>query len=479
MLIKFYSTIIFLLLFKLPIFNQVQFIKKLIDNSSTRDGLNRVAVGDFNNDQLCDILVATSGSNIVWYTNDNGFSNSNMKVISSSINDPESVYLADLDNDNDLDILLACGRDNKISWYKNIDGKGDFSNEIIISTQLNGASGVHAADLDGDSFLDVISASTFDDKIAWYTNINGASSFSSQKVISILEEQIIGVYAADLDKDNDKDIISVARHYNNLVWYENTDGNGSFALKQIISKNHEYSESFDFADIDGDGDIDIVASSWYDDRIAWYENTNGKGLFGAQKLIGIVAESEQSATGVQCVKAADIDCDNDFDIVAASPKELVWYENTDGKGTFGSKQIIDTINGNGTHSICVVDLDKDNDMDIVSVIDKKIAWYENQMNPTTIRNSQGHYPDYYYLFQNYPNPFNPVTNISYYLPKRSFVDLSVYDHLGKKVLNLVNASKNKGSYSVQFDGSKFSSGVYYYCLDYGDSRISQKMLLIK
>ncbi|MCE1164132.1 MAG: T9SS type A sorting domain-containing protein [Bacteroidetes bacterium] len=83
------------------------------------------------------------------------------------------------------------------------------------------------------------------------------------------------------------------------------------------------------------------------------------------------------------------------------------------------------------------------------------------------------------LGQNYPNPFNPVTKISYALPKQGFVTLKIYDVLGKEVATLVNESKNAGEYTVDFNASSLSSGVYFYKLESGSFSDIKKMTLIK
>lgn len=88
-------------------------------------------------------------------------------------------------------------------------------------------------------------------------------------------------------------------------------------------------------------------------------------------------------------------------------------------------------------------------------------------------------PASYKLNQNYPNPFNPVTKISFALPKQGFVTLKVYDILGKEVATLVNEVKNQGSYSVDFNASNFSSGVYFYKLETNGFSDIKKMMLIK
>lgn len=85
----------------------------------------------------------------------------------------------------------------------------------------------------------------------------------------------------------------------------------------------------------------------------------------------------------------------------------------------------------------------------------------------------------FYLSQNYPNPFNPTTKIQYTVDNRQFVTIKVYDVLGKEVAALVNEEKNAGNYSIDFDGSKLSSGVYFYKLQAGSFSDAKKMLLTK
>ena len=83
------------------------------------------------------------------------------------------------------------------------------------------------------------------------------------------------------------------------------------------------------------------------------------------------------------------------------------------------------------------------------------------------------------LAQNYPNPFNPTTNIEYQIPNREFVTLKVYDVLGNEVATLVNEEKPGGSYTIKFDGSKLSSGVYFYRLQAGEYSSTKKLILMK
>ncbi len=93
-------------------------------------------------------------------------------------------------------------------------------------------------------------------------------------------------------------------------------------------------------------------------------------------------------------------------------------------------------------------------------------------------------PSKFELFQNYPNPFNPTTTINYAVPAVETrhalsLQLIVYDILGRKVATLVNKKQAPGNYSVQFDASKLSSGIYFYRLSAGDFIATKKMILMK
>lgn len=98
---------------------------------------------------------------------------------------------------------------------------------------------------------------------------------------------------------------------------------------------------------------------------------------------------------------------------------------------------------------------------------------------TDIKQNGNQIPDKFSLRQNYPNPFNPVTRISFDMPKKSFVTLKVYDILGKEVVSLLNDEKPSGSYTIDFDASMLSSGVYFYKLDAGVFTETRRMVVLK
>ena len=84
-----------------------------------------------------------------------------------------SVFAADVDGDGDVDVLSASGYDDEIAWYENEEGDGTSWTARTIASAADGARSVFAADVDGDGDIDVLSASSGDDEIAWYENVLG------------------------------------------------------------------------------------------------------------------------------------------------------------------------------------------------------------------------------------------------------------------------------------------------------------------
>ena len=301
--------------------------------SINADGAWSVYAADVDGDADIDVLAASFNDNkIAWHENlsapapavlGDGCGALAPTFSASSVisTDPTGdVEAADLDKDGDLDVLMVSGAG--IVWHENTDGLGTFGAQQIIPSSA-GTEDVYAADVDGDGDLDVLSAIKADDKIAWHENIDGLGTFGAQQVITAGANGATRVYAADIDADGDVDVLSASIFDNKIAWYENTDGLGNFGAQQVISTNANGAYSVYAADVDGDGDIDVLSASFFDDKIAWYENTDGLGTFGAQQIIST------NSDGAFSVYAADVDGDGDVDVLSASRNDdkIAWYEN--------------------------------------------------------------------------------------------------------------------------------------------------------
>lgn len=295
--------------------------------ASDVDGAQSVYGGDLDGDGDEDLVSAGSSSNqIAWHENLGGGAFGPTQVLSTSGEFPADVFVVDLNGDGDVDVLAASLVDNKVAWYKNF-GNGLFSGERVITTQAAAVVTVHAADLDGDGDADVLSGSFSDDKIAWYENL-GNETFGPQQVISTDSTFPTSVFGADLDGDGDNDVLSASRDDAKVTWHRNLGG-GSFAPGIEINDPFGIagSRSAIPVDFDLDGDLDVVAiGSAAFNQVGWFENLGG-GTFSS--YLGIEPGNSQVIVGGRTLFAADLDQDGDPDLltVAESNDNLSWYEN--------------------------------------------------------------------------------------------------------------------------------------------------------
>ena len=360
-------------------------------------------------------------------------------TITSNAIGARSVYAIDIDLDSDADVISASRDDDRIVWYENTGlGPTGFSPGTTIASDADGAASVFAVDLNADSRPDVLSASSIDDRIVWYENTgSGPTGFSAGTTIASDADFAISVYAADLDEDQAPDVLtaSASSSFGAVVWHRNRlasvtrdftsgtditptsgviyssvyaadlDGDGDAdVLSGAISsdavmwyENRLNEASGDFgpgstisdagnavfaADLDGDGDADVLVASRSDDRIAWHENTDGAGTFSSGTIIAGPTLGNP-VDFVVAVYAIDLDGDGDADVLSASSNDdrIVWYENTGNGPTGFSTGTTITSGASGAIAVYATDLDGDGDIDVLSASrdDNRIAWYENRL----------------------------------------------------------------------------------------------------
>ena len=301
-------------------------------------------------------------------------------------------------------------------------------------------------------------------------------TFSDELILSSSAREAMFVYAADLDNDGDQDIIAASMGNNSVSWFENTDGNGTFSAEKVISAGEQGISSAISADLDGDNDMDIVTSAYLGDRISWYKNINGTAEFE------LAQEVSNTVDGAISIFIADIDGDND--ILAALPEgdKVVWYENRDAKGSFSNQSIIST-NAQFAHCVYSADIDGDNDFDILSASwgDHKIAWFRNELISVGIDRTM--VPQNQYL-KTYPNPFNVETFISLTIPLDHLVDVGIYITLGEKVKSYHIDKLTTDNSTITWDGRNdygqdSDPGMYYYVLHTKEFTHNAKILYLK
>ena len=249
-----------------------------------------------------------------------------------------------------------------------------FSDLQSISEEVDKPTSVHAVDIDADGDDDVLSASSDDSTVRLFENMGAdADERFVETVLGHSESGANSVSAADLDGDGDLDVLASARLDNSVGWYEQIDLNtGDFGSFQAIDAELEGASFAVASDLDGDGDQDVVATGYKSDELVWYENTGEDGFSTATVI-------DSTREGPWMAHAMDLDSDGDMDIVAAfyDGDEITQYVN-DGSGKFdaGTSMANDL---DGASFVADADLDHDGDQDLLftSYRDDRFGWLEN------------------------------------------------------------------------------------------------------
>lgn len=308
-------------------------------------------------------------------------------LIASETRDVALVETGDLDGDGAPDILI--GGATGVAWYRNALDARQFVPQLSLTQEA--AEQVFAVDLDGDQDLDVIASLVIglNDYIVWFENTDGRGTFSDGEPILRAKNHAFNV--GDLDRDGDVDLVTVLSLQDEIVWAENKDGKGTFGLPRFIDRQQLDVSVFEFGygdlmhlalgDLDGDDDLDIFAApSVYAASTVWYRNE--------LDTAGFVREVLPAHSGLNAsVAASDVDDDGDLDILSTDgtdlPADFVWREN-DLLGTQGFSQKHEISKLQRPSAVVSGDLDDDGDLDVVYVAEplgreriSQLIWQEN------------------------------------------------------------------------------------------------------
>jgi hypothetical protein len=276
-------------------------------------------------------------------------------------NGSEQTFLIDFDSDDDIDILSVSTK-NGIIWHKNMGDKS-FSSSYI--NEDSNQRTVSAGDFNNDGYIDVVVGGRLG--IYLLENINN-QTYIRHDILFKEDQEVSGVSVADIDGDGDQDILAAIQWTGTYAWYENIGELDNFIEHIITNKSLGAHEIFAI-DVDLDNDLDIVTASFEAGTVAWHEND------GSQRFTEHKIKKTLSASSIDAI---DLDQDGDIDILADSAENdsIMWYENN-GKQNF-TEHII-TTNADRAYDVFPTDIDNDGDIDLLSAssYDHKIAWYEN------------------------------------------------------------------------------------------------------
>ncbi len=320
------------------------------------DSSQSVFAADINRDGSTDVVAGEFINRLDWFQNDGTGSFLAPSLVSggSFANDD---FVVDIDGDHDLDIIHTGA--NRFNIYVN-DGSQNFSLNQISTKSVDR---IYPADLDGDGDLDI--ASSHFNSTSYFRN-DGNLNFT-EVILGPLGGQAAA--ASDIDNDGDIDIAVVRRSTtmaSQVGWFEN-DGSGSFTTRTISTGVLGDPISIRVADVDVDGDADLVMGDYGDRSIRWYANDGNENF---------TLNTVQAGLGqVRNVEVADLDGDGLPDLIASGNafSAVIYFNN--GDTTFERVNL-----GSFDYSdISVGDIDGDGDLDVVGgafTLDQ-ILWFEN------------------------------------------------------------------------------------------------------
>jgi len=328
------------------------------DVATGLDGASSVELCDIDEDRDLDIVAVGSNADKLVYYENRGLSWTAHDIL-TGFGDPMSVACADMDSDGDVDFIVSVDSDDVI-WVENLGS--DLWLKHDVDTSFGGPVDALAVDLDGDGDLDISATSrNSNGKLSWWENETVHRNFAVTDPIVIRDglTNPRGIATSDINGNGkqdvilggwDDDFVKVYFRISNDVWWENTVDSGTTRFRDIST-----------GDIDGDTDLDIVGATLSGDEIVWWASDGSSGLPSWTRHTVI-----SSFDGAHAVEAADLDRDGDLDLVVAAfdGDEATIVINNDGAGGSWTKESFPSLDG--AYDLAVGDLDCDGNVDFVA-----------------------------------------------------------------------------------------------------------------
>jgi len=435
------------------------------------------AIGDIDNDGDLEIVIGSRDKHLYVIQHD-GSGEAILEAASYLLGTPT---LNDLDGDGDLEIIAGGFGYDLLAVHH--DGTSLPGYPIMLPDERMSC-GVSVADIDGDGSRDIIVGTWGDNLQAFDLSGNSLVGFPVYLGANVVSPPVV----TDLDLDGNPEIL-IGQDDGIFYAISNT---GTVLWTQQLS-NADIRNSAAIADFNNDGNFEVIFATT-DGFITIVDHAGNE-----------LAGWPQSVNGA-CLGSptlADLDGDEIPEIVIGSGSGELYAYHSDGTLVVDFPLDLGSpISGTPT----IADVDQDGDLeliigadDVLTLIDLKTpvtsgySWHTARgdykrtgyfMYPWLSSKPSVLVPRTLQLEQNYPNPFNPTTTISFGIPQREVVSLTIYDILGQEVRALVNSELNSGSYSLIWNGlnseaKPVGAGIYFARIHAGAAEQVIKMMLIK
>jgi hypothetical protein len=283
-----------------------------------------------------------------------------------------AITAGDVDGDGHTDVVGGADASGIFGLWLNQGTVPVTWQHQVIAYGFAGASDVQIADIDADGHNDVVvTVAAPQHRIGWFRNDGNVPITWTWHPIDSGWTSAFEVCAVDVDRDGHLDVLSAACENHQIAWWRNDGGNPVGWTRQTVVDGFDGVHSAWASDLDGDGDHDIVGAAAFGDEIAWWRNDGGNPIVWTRQ-----PSIRQDFSGARSVRTADLDRDGDQDIVGTAwVPDVRWWRNDGGSWT---EFLIGTLNGG--HYVEIADVNGDGRLDVVvaAVISHDVLWFANQ-----------------------------------------------------------------------------------------------------
>lgn len=285
------------------------------------------------------------------------------------------IWADDVDLDGDTDVLGAAHHGNELLLFVNDGANPPGWERLVLDGGFVEALAVSTADVDGDGLPDILGGAAAGAEVAWWRNLGGSPPSWERHSIDNNVPGAHDAIGADLDGDGDTDVIGVSFENDQVLWWRNDGGSPVAWQRFVIASDFDYPTKVAVADADRDGDLDLFSVAWLGEQVAWWRNDGGDPIEWTFEII------EEDFVGGHWVHTADINDDGWVDVLGAAMDlgDVAWWEMS---GPASSPWQPNEVYGFfwGAVSAVTGDLDGDGDLDIASAgwhNSGRMAWFEN------------------------------------------------------------------------------------------------------